>query len=267
MKYLILDGCPRKGNTWKVTEAAIEQIKEQYPDSEFEELNIYDQDLPFCTGCSNCFRIGHEKCPHYGIIGNIIEKMERADGVIVCSTTYNWRETSVLKNLFDHFCFMLHRPHLFRGKALVITTTGGTGAGKSAKSIASTLLGIGLNRCYRLSIAAISWNAYVPGARELRKISKKTSRFAKDVRSRKLHAPSLLSLIPYNIMRGMGQNYAPGSEYPTADGVFWTDAARKGYAYFPEVRLSLVKRAFGQMFYTIGKTLGGQKSLLVTYKK
>ena len=69
MNYLILDGCPKKGNTWKVTEVAIEQIKEQFPDSEFEELKIYDQNLPFCIGCSNCFRIGHEKCPHYRIIG------------------------------------------------------------------------------------------------------------------------------------------------------------------------------------------------------
>jgi len=267
MHYLILDGCPRKGNTWKATGVAIEQIKAQDPDPEFEELNIYNQNLPFCTGCSNCFRIGHKKCPHYGIIGSIIEKMERADGIIVCSTTYNWRETSILKNLFDHFCFMLHRPHLFRGKALVITTTGGTGGGKSAGSIASTLLGIGVNRCYKLSIATISWNAYVPGARAVRKIAKKTSRFVKDVRSQKLHAPLFSSLIVYNIMRGMGQHYASGSEYPTEDGVFWTAAERKGYAYFPEVRVSLIKRAFGQMFYVMGKALGGQKSMVVTYKK
>lgn len=65
--------------------------------------------------------------------------MEYADGIIVCSTTYNMRETALLKNFFDHLCFMLHRPHFFKSKALVITTTGGVGGGAAAKSIVSFL--------------------------------------------------------------------------------------------------------------------------------
>lgn len=267
MKYLILNGCPRKNNTWKIVQIAVEQIKKIYPDSEFEEICLIDEKLPFCTGCSNCFRLGHEKCPHYSIVGNIIEKIDRADGVIVCSTTYNWKETSILKNLFDHFCFMLHRPHFYHAKALVITTTGGTGGGKSAKSIASTLTGIGFNRCYQLSFGAISWNAYEPKAKAVVKTQKIAERFAKDVRSGKLYSPSLLLLMPYNIMRGMGQHYTVKSEYPTQDGTFWTDPKRKDYAYFPEVHLPLLKKLFGKVFYILGKKLGGMKSMQVTYKK
>ena len=54
----------------------------------FDEIHLLRENLPFCTGCSNCFRIGHEKCPHYSIVGKIIEEIEHADGIIVVSTTY-----------------------------------------------------------------------------------------------------------------------------------------------------------------------------------
>ena len=267
MKILVLDGCPRKGNTWAVVSLALEQIKRDCPNAEIEEIILKDEKLPFCLGCSNCFRLGNDKCPHYGIVGKIIEKIETADGVIVCSTTYNWRETSILKNLTDHLCFMLHRPHFYKGKALIITTTGGTGGEKSAKSISSTLLGIGFNRCYNASFATCSWNAYMPNEKTRRKVSKITSKFLSDVKSGRLHSPSLMLLMPYNIMRGMGQHYTEASEYPTEDGRLWSSEERKKYAYFPQIKLPIYKKLFGNMFYGLGKMLGGMKFMQVTYKK
>ncbi len=32
---------------------------------------------------------------------------------------------ALLKNMFDHICFMMHRPCFFKSKALILTTTGG----------------------------------------------------------------------------------------------------------------------------------------------
>jgi multimeric flavodoxin WrbA len=84
----------------------------------------------------------------------IINAMEAAEGVIFASTTYYRRETSILKNLFDHLCFMTHRPHFFTSKALIITTTGGVGGKAAAQGIASFLKSIGFNRCYLFSTAA-----------------------------------------------------------------------------------------------------------------
>ena len=178
----------------------------------------------------------------------IIEKIDEADGVIICSSTFNWRETGVLKNMFDHLCFMLHRPYFYKGKALVITTTGGTGGKKSAKSISSSLYGIGFNRCYNASFATYSWNDYKPSTRDIKKVSKKAAQFAKDVETKKLHSPSFIQLIPYNIMRGMGQHYTSKSEYPTEDGHWWSSEKRGEYEYFPQVKLPFYKRWFGQLF-------------------
>ena len=267
MKILVIDGCGRKGNTWSVVECAMNEIKEKYPDVEFEKLELAKINLPFCIGCSNCFRLGHEKCPHYTIMNGIIQKIENADGVIICSTTYNWSETGYVKNLFDHLCFMLHRPYFYKEKALVITTAGGTGQKKAAKRIASTLRGIGFNRCYNIALASVSWNAYTLNDKHKKIISNKAIMFARDVASKKLHSPRLLNIIPYNIMRGMGQNYAKDSEYPTEDGVWWTDPERSNSPYFPQIKMSLFKKVFGNMFFVIGKKLGSTKKMLITYKR
>ena len=148
MKILIINGSAHRGNTWKLVEQAKNCLVESQKEIEFDEVHLIEEGLPFCIGCSNCFRVGYEKCPHYNVIGKIIEKIETADGIIIATTTYNMRETALLKNLFDHFCFMLHRPHFFKSKALVITTTGGVGGHAAAKSVKGTLLGIGFNRCY-----------------------------------------------------------------------------------------------------------------------
>ena len=188
------------GNWWSRQKDILKKLNGKI---EFEEIHLIKENLPFCIGCSNCFRVGHEKCPHYSIVGEIVEKMENADGMIFASTTYNMRETALLKNLFDHLCFMLHRPHFFRIKALVIITTGGVGGSSSAKSISSTLKGIGFNRCYLFSKATFSWNAYEPDDRALMHLNKKVSKFYKDVNSGKLHSPAASLLIPYNLFRGM----------------------------------------------------------------
>lgn len=177
------------------------------------------------------------------------------------------RETALLKNLFDHFCFMLHRPHFFKSKALVITTTGGVGGHAAAKSVKGTLLGIGFNRCYTFSRASFSWNAYVPNNKTLNSLRKVVQKFYKDVESRKLYNPKTKLLIPYNLFRGMSLAYVPGTDYETEDGVYWTDECRKGLVYAPGIEVAFYKKPIGHLFYWIGKLAGNMKGMKVTYKK
>ncbi len=265
MKYLIINGSPRKGNTWKVVKAAKDDIRREDKYAVFDEIHLIEESLPFCCGCSACFRLGHEKCPHSVKIIEIITAMERADGIIIASTTYFMRETSLLKNLFDHLCFMTHRPHFFKSKALIITTTGGVGGKPAAKSISSFLRSIGFNRCYLFSTASFSWNNYSINEKTKSKLWNVTGKFCKDVLSGKLHSPSCLLLIPYNLFRGMSVSYAKGTEFETQDGVYWAEDRRKNSVYDSSVHLPLYKKLFGQLFYIIGKFAG--RKMTVTYKK
>jgi multimeric flavodoxin WrbA len=260
-----MNGSPHKGNTWKVVKMVMEQLEKIDDKCEFQEVHLSELNLPFCTGCSNCFRLGFEKCPHSNTMEPIINEMEEADGIIVASTTFFMRETGLLKNFMDHITYLMHRPQFFTKKALVITTVGGVGGGAAAKSITSFLKGIGFNKCYRISIRSISWNSYEPNKSQEEKIKKCATKFGDDVLSRKIHFQSTGLLIPYNIFRGMSIYYVTGTEYETEDGIYWSEEVRRKRVYDSSVPLMPHQIVVGTLFYMIGKSAG--KNMIVTYKK
>lgn len=63
-------------------------------DAIFEEIDLTNLNLPFCTGCSTCFRKGHEFYPHNVIIQNVINKIDEADGI-------HWSEPTRAKNVYN----------------------------------------------------------------------------------------------------------------------------------------------------------------------
>lgn len=265
MKYLVINGSPHRGNTWKIVKVAMEHLKEIDEACEFKEVHLSEAGLPFCTGCSNCFRLGYEKCPHANQMKPILNAMEEADGIIVASTTFFMRETGLLKNFMDHLTYLMHRPQFFTKKALVITTVGGVGGRAAAKGIAAFLKGIGFNRCYRISMQSISWNAFQPDVKAKNKVRKSASKFTKDVLSKKMHFQDTGLIIPYNIFRGMSTHYISGTEYETEDGTFWTEPSRRDRGYDSRIPLLPHQILVACLFYTIGKVAG--KKMIVTYKK
>ena len=265
MKYLIINGSPHKGNTWKVTQAIMEQLKELDEEYTAEEIHLMETGLPFCTGCSNCFRKGDKFCPHQNIMSEIINKMEEADGVIVSTTTFNCRETALLKNFLDHLNYLLHRPLFFTKKAMVVTTVGGVGGKSTVKSVTGTLRGMGFNKCYAISIQSVSWNAYQVSTSDQKKISRETGKFHADVKSGKMHYPKTEVLIPYNLFRGMVDNFVKGSEFETEDGTYFTDAYRKDHVYDKSIPLLPHQKLAGGLFYCLGRI--SSKYMVVTYKK
>lgn len=265
MKCLIIDGSSRKGNTWKLTEMVKENLKSLSLDIIFEEVHLKDLNLPFCAGCSLCFRKGHEYCPHHEITEVVMAKIEESDGVIFTAPTYNMQMPALMKNLIDHFCFLLHRPKYFDKIALVVSTTGAVGVKNATKYMAGAVIGWGFNRCYQLPIASISWNDYQPTEKQRQKCAMVTERFYADLVSKKLHSPSLSVLIPYNLFRGMSRTYGPGTRYESYDGAYWEESGLLGEPYSPKVPIPIHKRAFGNFFYWLGKSMS--KKVVVTYKK
>ncbi len=261
----MINGSPHKGNTWRAMCAVREEILKEDPYVIFEEIHLSSLKLPFCTGCSLCFRKGRDHCPHSGIINDIFEKMEAAEGLIFGASTFNMAPNALAKNFIDHLCFLMHRPHFFKNKALVVSTTGGVFADKTVDYIAGTLQGFGYNKCFKLPIAAHSWNAYEPDWKSGVKIKKASLKFYRDTASGKLHQPSIGLMIPYNLFRGMSLNYVKGSEYETEDGIHWTEPKRAKATYDPSIKVSFYKKPFGMLFYLIGKW--SSRFVTVTYRK
>ncbi len=265
MRILMVNASPHKGNTWTAMCEIRNVIRQIDTDVVFEEIHVNELNLPFCLGCSMCFRKGMSFCPHYDIMKGVIHKMEHSDGIILGATTFNMAPNAMAKNFIDHLCFFMHRPHFFKNKAIVVSTTGGVFANKTVDYMVGTLASIGYNRCYKLPLATTSWNDYKVGAKASLKIKKKALRFYKDIESGKLHAPKIGILIPYNLFRGMSLGYVKGTEYETEDGNHWSDERRAKSAYDIAIKVPFYKKPIGHFFYLIGKK--ASKVTTVTYKK
>lgn len=263
MRILIIDGSPRKGNTWKLTQKVIDILLTYDNTINFTEVHLSDLNLPFCMGCSNCFRVGHKHCPHNQIIQPIIDLIEENDAVIISVSSFQGQPTALMKNFTDHLAFMIHRPRFFTKKALIISTTGGVSADSTTQSLANTLPGWGFNKCYQLPIVALSWNAYNPTEKDVTKAEKVTHKFYHDVKSQKLHAPSVGVLIPFNLFQAIYVSIPSEMDYPTADNPFWR--AYLGKRYAPNIPIPAYKKFLGWLIFLIGKRIS--KKMIITYRK
>ncbi|MBO4389527.1 MAG: NAD(P)H-dependent oxidoreductase [Lachnospiraceae bacterium] len=263
MKILIINGGPRKGNTWRLTMVVKKMLKRFDSSIRFREVHLSEVGLPFCLGCSNCFRKGHQTCPHYQKIRPIMDLIEECDAVIFSVPCYQGHLPGIMKNFTDHLAFLLHRPRYFKKKALIISTTGGVSAGSTTKALASTLSGWGFNKSYQLPITAFSWNDYHPTKNDLRKTCEVTHRFYLDVNSGKMHTPSLGVVIPFNLFQAMCIGNKGEKDYPTEDNRFWPKY--KGMNYAPGIPLTLLHRLLGTVMYLVGKMIAG--NVVISYKK
>lgn len=263
MKILIINGSPHKGNTWKLTQTVKGMLQALDQEIKFQEVHLTDLNLPFCTGCSSCFRNGHETCPHNSLIQPVMDLIEQSDALIFSVSCFQGHLPGILKNFTDHLAFLLHRPRYFDKKALIVCTTGGISASSTTKALAATLPGWGFNKCYQLPITAFSWNAYTPSDNDLKKASAISKRFYLDVKSGSMHAPSMGVLIPFNLFQAMCVGNKGEADYPTEDNRFWPQYT--GMRYAPGIPVPAHKRFFGWLIYFIGKKLS--KKMIITYKK
>lgn len=265
MNYLIINGSPHKGNTWKIVELVKYELQALCDTAVFDEIHLTDLNLPFCSGCSLCFRKGHIYCPHNAIMTKLINAIDNADGVIFVTTTFFFSETALVKNVIDHMCSFTHRPQFFRKRAIIITTTAGAGAKTAAKRVAGFLGAIGFNRTYLLTTSTMSWNDYKPNEKIKKKCALLALKFNKDTLTNKLRSPHWGLLIPYNLFRGMMPAYAVGTQFESLDGVYWTEPQRANNVYDNNIPLPFYKKIFGTVFYIIGKLAG--KFVTITYRK
>ncbi len=263
MKILIMNGSPHKGNTWRLTESVREMIHQRDKSIKFTEVHLMDVHLPFCTGCSACFRKGHQYCPHKEKIQPILDLIEENDAVIFSVSCFQGHLTGLMKNFTDHLAFLIHRPRYFHKKAMIISTTGGVSAKSTTKALAATIAGWGFNKSYQLPIVALSWNAYEPKQRDLQKAEKIAGNFYQDLKLKKVYPPSIGVLIPFNLFQAMCEPGKQENEFPTEDHNFWPKYS--GMQYAPGIPLPVHKRLLGKLIYFIGKHLA--KRMVISYKK
>lgn len=237
MKYLIINGSPRVGNTCRV----IKQVKTNL-EGEFEEIHLAKEDIDLCIGCYNCIMFGEEKCPHRDKIRPIIEKMRDCDGIIIGSPVYAMNVTALLKNFIDHTAYIYHRPEFFTKKALVVVTTAGAGQKKVAKYIDETLRHWGVNKVHKITMACGGKETL-----ETKEIDKVSRKFAGDVESGKLHSPKFADILYFDIWKAMAVSPVPIEP----DRKYWHETGLVNNDFSPEVKLNVFKRLFSKLMFFI----------------
>ena len=239
MKYLIINGSPRRKHTYKI----IEQAKSNL-DGEFEEVHLIEKQIPICLGCTNCIMLGEDKCPHFEKINPLIEKIKECDGIIISSPVYALNVSSLLKNFIDHTAYLYHRPQFFTKKALVVVSTAGAGHKKVASYIDETLRHWGVNKVYKIALACGGKETL-----ETSKIDKMANKFKNDVESNKLHSPKFGDVFYFNLWRSL----ALSDDSIEADAQFWESSGLVNYDFAPEVKLNVIKKLFAKMVFKFFK--------------
>ena len=239
MKYLIINGSPRKKNTW----AIVNRIKDNL-EGNFEEINLSSFNIPMCNGCFNCFKNGEEYCPHSDYIEPIVEKLKDCDAIILASPVYAMNVPALLKNFIDHTAYFYHRPEFFTKKAIVVVSTAGAGQKKVANYLDETLRHWGVNKVYKLSVACGGKDSL-----ETDKIDKVAKKFRSDVESGKMHSPKWGDIIFFDAWKVMVLSDDP----IPADKKFWFDTGLVNHDFSPDVKLGFVKRIFSKVMFTILK--------------
>lgn len=246
MKCLIIHGSYRKGNTYKVTSIVKSYLLEK-EDMEFEELFLYQLDIPFCIGCNQCFVKGEEYCPHSSIIYPIAKKISQSDSIIITAPTYSLQVPGLVKCWIDHMSYHFHRPCFFTKKALVISTTAGAGAKSTTKYIKNVLHYWGVNHVNEIAIRCFAFN-YIPDQKGLQKIYQETDKFYAEITSANLHPPSIKRIFLFNLWRSMANS---GKINNTKDYQHWYKNQMLEDPFSKEVPLGYLKRVWGHIAYKV----------------
>lgn len=253
IKILIINGSPHKGNTWALVEI-IKKRMQELSDSKiaFDEVDLMDIGLPFCTGCNLCLIKGDKNCPHNIQVQKLVNKIEENDALLIASPCYSNHVSALTKNFIDHLSYNTHRPRFFNKKMLALSTAGGRGSKNCTKYLRETFMCWGFNRGYELAVISHSYGGYKPPQKVVVKCEQVAKSFYMDVASKKLYSPTLVNLLVYNLFRGMSHAGIEGDFY---DNKYWKDTGLINVAYSTETPVPLYKQFLGNMIYFFTKKI------------
>ncbi len=99
---LILSSSPRKGgNSDTLCDQFMAGAKEA--GHSVEKIRLAEKTIRYCTGCGACFDRSHG-CPQKDDMAEILEKMIRADVIVMATPVYFYTMCGQMKTLIDRIC-------------------------------------------------------------------------------------------------------------------------------------------------------------------
>ena len=184
MNILTIMGTAHKGNTRAVTDLVLKEFENE--ENEFEEIILPNDFQNFCLGCANCILKGEDKCPHFNDVSKIVDKIEKADLIIMATPVFVGSCTSGLKALLDHLAYMwlVHRPKesMFNKVGLIITSAGGSGVKQTVKLLKSNLFYWGVPQIYNYGVTTMKMGGNYSDYKNKEKIKNQVAKKAKQIK-------------------------------------------------------------------------------------
>ena len=192
MKILTIMGTQHKGNTRAITELFLNEFKDEK--NEFDEIVLPNDFHEICYGCANCILKGEDKCPHFSLVNPMIEKIEKADLIIIATPIFGMSCSSALKALLDHLAYiwLVHRPKesMFNKVGLIITSAGGSGVKDTVKLVKNNMFYWGIPTIYNYGVTTMKMGGNYIDYKNKDKIKKqvenKSNKIKRSLKNRKV---------------------------------------------------------------------------------
>ena len=251
MQILVIHGSMRQGNTYQLTQQVVSRLAHK-PDVTITQVSIADLGLPFCTSCHACLTKGEEYCPHDALLRSLRTAILECDGLILSGTTYVRALNAAMKNLLDHFAYLLHRPALFGKHGMVIATSAGLGEKNVAKYMQGLMALWGINGAMAVTRTTkqqrLQSDSEELPEKAARKLDKTVDAFYDSIRSQRQVNPTASIIAQHNFFRATSLSEYSESERDTE---YWSLPGFSDRAY--PVQIGWIKYQIGALAFSAAK--------------
>lgn len=248
-KVIAVIGTATRRHTYRAVQEFEKSLKER-EEIDFEYIFLSDFRLEICLGCRLCFDKGEENCSLKDDRDLLLDKIERADGVVFATPNYAFHAAARLKNFLDRIAYLNHRPRFFHQACTAVVTQGIFGGAKIAKYLCMAGENLGMHSSK--GFAANTLEPLTEG--QIIKLAKKAKRAAARFHQElgwPMPKPSLLRLAGFRLSRN---GFEALGEKAKDFNHFQTKGWFKSAYYYP-VSLGPLKAIMGALFDLIGKQI------------
>lgn len=234
MKQVIaISSSGRKRNTFRLIESTREKL--EAAGIKLETIHLADYQIRDCLGCEACILV--DKCPLQDECGQLLEKLEAADGIILTSPVYMAGVSGQLKRFIDRTCRWYHRPILVGKPVLLMTTTAGGYAEDVLNYMQKVTIFWGMKQSGRVKRTVKSWDVGVS--------DEELKRFIKHIQQTKQPkwSPTLDELMTFQVQKALAHHVLK------RDREYWKQHHWSEKVYYDETEVPFYKKWIGNAFY------------------
>ncbi|MBR0599341.1 flavodoxin family protein [Sinanaerobacter chloroacetimidivorans] len=247
-------GSARRKSTFQAIQEFERDLK-QYGEIDFEYVFLSEYRLEFCQGCKVCFDKGEEFCPLKDDRNVLLEKLEHSDGVIFATPNYAFQVSARMKNFFDRFAYLLHRPRFFGKTFTAIVTQGIYGGNNILKYLEKMGENLGFHVTAGSCVSTLEPMNEQQQKKLKQKIRKSSEKFYKGLVRSTPPVPTFFRLMLFRMSRSSIQSL----DESYFDYFYYKEKGWFESAYYYDISLRPVKEIAGCFFDLLGRKMGQHK--------